>query len=127
MKENDISGLVIDKCFKIHQGLGPGLFESVYESVLCYELGKANLKFERQVPISIIWENQIIDNSFYADVIVEEKLIIELKSIEKISAVHNKQLLTYLKLTGIKLGLLINFGEELMKSGITRLVNGKLE
>jgi GxxExxY protein len=127
MNEESISKVVVDKCFKIHRGLGPGLFESVYESVLCYELEKVGLVYERQVPVSVIWENQVLDNSFYADVIIENKLIVELKSIEKVSSVHQKQLLTYLRLSGIKLGLLINFGEELMKTGITRLINGKLE
>ena len=127
MKENEISGIIIDSCYKIHKGLGPGLFESVYESILCYELERKGLEFKRQMPISIIWENQKINHSFYTDEVVEQKVIVELKSIELISAVHHKQLLTYLKLSDIKLGLLINFGEELMKTGITRLINGKLE
>ena len=127
MNENELSKIIVDKCLKIHKGLGPGLFESVYEKVLLHELVKVGLNCKTQVPIPIIWDNKIFDKTFFADLVVENKVIIELKSIEEIAPVHKKQLLTHLKLSGIKLGLLINFGEELMKTGVTRLINGTLE
>lgn len=123
MKENDISQLVIGLCIEIHQNLGPGLFESVYEEVLAYKMNNKGLKFERQKPIPVIYEEVKLEIGFRADFIVEDKVIIELKSVELIHDVHKKQLLTYLKLTDKKLGLLINFNESLLKNGITRIVN----
>ena len=123
MHENEISGKILDCSIKIHGILGPGLFESVYEEVLCYELQKANLNFKRQVGIQVKYESVKMDIGFRADIIVENKVIIELKSVEAIAPVHKKQLLTYLKLSGIKLGLLINFNEVLLKDGLTRIVN----
>lgn len=123
MTENEISKIVVDCCYKIHKTIGPGLFESVYEEVLCYELSKHGLNFERQKPFKIIYENIKLDVGFVADIVVENKLIIEIKSVETIKAVHHKQLLTYLKLTDTKLGLLINFNSNLIKDGITRIVN----
>ena len=124
MNENDISKSVLDAAFKIHKQLGPGLFESVYESVLEYELiNKHNLNVRKQVAIPVIWEDVKLDIGFRSDLIVEDKLIIEIKSIETLAPVHHKQLLTYLKLTNLKLGLLINFNEELLKNGIKRIVN----
>lgn len=123
MKENDISQLLIGLCIEIHQNLGPGLFESVYEEVLAYKMNNKGLKFERQKPIPVIYEEVKLEIGFRADFIVEDKVIIELKSVELIHDVHKKQLLTYLKLTDKKLGLLINFNESLLKNGITRIVN----
>jgi len=123
MDENGLSKIIVECCLKIHRTLGPGLLESVYEEVLNYELKKHKLKCKRQVGIPVIYESIKLDIGFKADIVVEDKVIIELKSVEKIMPVHKKQLLTYLKITKIKLGLLINFNEELIKNGITRIVN----
>jgi GxxExxY protein len=123
MTENDISRIVVDCCFKIHTTLGPGLLESVYEEVLSHELIKKRLIVERQKGIPVIYENMKMELGFRADLIVENKVIIELKSVDAIAPVHSKQLLTYLKLTGLKLGLLVNFNEALIKDGIKRIVN----
>lgn len=124
MTENEISKQVVDAAFKIHTTLGPGLLESVYEAVLAYELKQRGLKVVRQKSIPVIYEEVHLEEGFRADLIVEDKVIIELKSVETIAPVHKKQLLTYLRLTNLKLGLLINFGDELIKTGITRVVNG---
>jgi GxxExxY protein len=123
MTENELSKIIVDVSYKIHTELGPGLLESVYETILFYELSKINLKVEKQKPIPLIWEDIKLDIGFRSDIIVENKVIIEIKSIEKIADVHPKQLLTYLKITNLKLGLLINFNEKLIKNGITRIVN----
>ncbi len=123
MNENEISSIIIDVCFKIHTSLGPGLFESVYEEILDYEFAKLNLNVQRQKSIPVFWENLKMDIGFRADFIIENKIIIEIKSVETVAHVHKKQLLTYLKITGIKLGLLINFNEALLKDGISRIVN----
>lgn len=123
MTENEISSILVDLFLKIHKTLGPGLFESVYEAALCYELEKAGLNFTRQEGISVYYEGVKMDLGFRADIIVENKVIVEIKSIEAIAPVHHKQLLTYLKLTDLKLGLLVNFNESLIKDGITRIVN----
>lgn len=123
MKENDITGLVIDKAYKIHKTLGPGLFESVYEEILTYELKKEGLKIERQKAIPVIWDDLEMELGFRSDLIIENKVIVEIKSVEEIIPVHSKQILTYLKLTDIKVGLLINFNEELIKHGIKSVVN----
>ncbi|XOV94627.1 MAG: GxxExxY protein [Bacteroidota bacterium] len=123
MYENDISSIVVNTALKIHRKLGPGLFESVYEEVLSYELIKQNLSIERQKVIPVIWGDLFLGQGFRADLIVNQKVIIEIKSIESIAPVHQKQLLTYLKLTKMKLGLLINFNEALIKNGIQRIVN----
>ena len=123
MDENEISEVIVDCCYKIHTGLGPGLLESVYEEVLYYELQKRDLRCERQAKIPFTYESLNFDVGFKADLIVENKIILELKSVERLLPVHKKQLLTYLKLTGHKLGLLINFNENLIKDGITRIVN----
>mgnify|MGYP002641362278 CR=1 FL=1 len=123
MHENEISKIVLDLCLKIHMELGPGLFESVYENILSYELNKAGLAFETQVEVPVKYDGKLFEKGFRADIIVAEKVLIELKSIEKLTDVHKKQVLTYLKLTGIKLGLLINFNEKLMRYGFTRIVN----
>jgi len=103
--------------------LGPGLLETVYEIVLSHELGKRGLNVQRQVPVSIEYDGILFDEGFRADIIVEKKVILELKSVEKVTAAHKKQIQTYLRLTDKKLGFLLNFGEALMKQGITRAVN----
>jgi GxxExxY protein len=123
MTENDIIGIIIDKCIKIHSRLGPGLLESVYEEVLLYELLNSTLKCERQINIPIVYDNILFNIGYRLDVIVENMVIIELKSVEHVLPVHKKQLLTYLKVTGKKVGLLINFNEDLIKNGIVRIVN----
>lgn len=123
MTENEISKIIVDVCYKIHSTLGAGLFESVYERILVIELKERGLQIERQKTIPVIWEGKKIEKGFKADIIVNKKVIIEIKSVEYVLPVHHKQLLTYLKLTGLKLGLLINFNEPLIKDGITRIVN----
>ena len=123
MTENELSKIIVNECYNIHVNLGPGLLESVYEEILFYELTNKGLKVDRQKPIPVIWKEKKMELGFRADLIVENKVIIELKSVEAIAPVHPKQLLTYLKITGIKLGLLINFNEKLIKDGITRIVN----
>jgi GxxExxY protein len=123
LTENEIATIVVDKCFHIHKMYGPGLFESVYEEILSYELHKSELFIERQKTIELIHEEIKLDRGFKADIIVENKVILELKAVENILPVHQKQLLTYLKLTKMKLGLLINFDEALIKNGIQRIVN----
>lgn len=123
MHENSIAQIIVDKCYKIHNELGPGLLESMYEDLLFYELGKSALQCEKQVPLNVKYDGIDFGVAYRADIIVEKSVIIELKSVETIMPVHKKQLLTYLKLTGCKLGLLINFNETLIKNGITRIVN----
>jgi GxxExxY protein len=123
MNENDLSRIIVDVAFKIHTQLGPGLLESVYEEIMNFELTKRGLFVEKQKGIPVVWENIKMDMGFRADLIVEKKVIIELKSVELIAPVHPKQLLTYLRITQMKLGLLINFNEPLIKNGITRIVN----
>jgi GxxExxY protein len=124
MSENDIARIVVDVALHIHKETGPGLLESVYEIILADELGRLGLSVQRQVSIPIKYKDRVLDEGFRADLVINEKVIIELKSIEHVKDVHKKQLLTYLKLSERKLGLLINFGESLMKNGITRVVNG---
>ncbi len=121
--ENELSKIIVNCCFKIHSTLGPGLFESVYENILAYELSKENLKIEIQKALPVYYEDVKMDIGFRTDIIVENKVIIEIKSVEEILRVHYKQLQTYLKLTNMKLGLLINFNENLIKEGIHRVVN----
>jgi len=124
MTENELAKIVVDAAIQVHRGLGPGLLESVYEAVLAHELVKRGLKVERQVPISIHYDGISFDEGFRADIIVEEKVVLELKSVEQLGASHRKQIQTYLRLTGLKLGLLLNFGAALMKNGFVRAVNG---
>ena len=124
MTENDSGRIVVDAAIAVHRELGPGLLESVYEVIMAYELGRRDLSVRRQVPIPIHYKQMIFEEAFRADLVVENKIIIELKSIEQVSEAHMKQLLTYLRLTGCKLGFLLNFGEALMKRGITRTANG---
>jgi GxxExxY protein len=124
MTENELAAIVVNVSLSIHKQLGPGLLESAYEAIIAFELGLQGLAIERQVPLPLIWHGLLVDDCFRADIIVEKKLLIELKSVEKILPVHKKQLITYLRVTGLKLGLLLNFGGELMKNGIVRLANG---
>ena len=124
MDENDIGREVVDAAIAVHRELGPGLLETVYEIILLDELRERGLQAERQVPVSIEYRRKRFEEGFRADIIVEDKVILELKSVEAISNAHKKQLLTYLKLTGMRLGYLLNFGEAVMKDGITRTVNG---
>ncbi len=123
MSENEISRLVVDLCFKIHKQYGAGLFEKVYEEIFCYEWNKMNLSIIRQKGIKVIHEGIDMGIGFVPDLIVCEKVIIELKSVEALADVHYKQLLTYLRLTNLKLGLLVNFNVPLIKDGIHRIVN----
>ena len=123
MTENEISRIVVDLCYKIHRQYGPGLFESVYEEIFCYEWQKMNLPVVRQKGIKVIHEGIDMGIGFVPDLIVCEKLIIEVKSVEALAEVHYKQLLTYLRLTNLKLGLLVNFKVPLIKDGIHRVVN----
>ncbi len=123
MTENEIATIIVDCCYKVHVALGPGLLESVYEEILTYELLKQGLKIKRQHPIPVVYETVKLDLGFRADLIVEDKVVIEVKSIEAIAPVHGKQVLTYLRLTKLKLGILVNFNEALIKDGIKRIVN----
>ncbi len=123
MKENEIGTIVVESAIAIHRELGPGLLESVYEVVLEYELSRRGLSVKRQLPIPIEYRGMRFDEGFRADMLVEDKVILELKSVGKATPAHKKQVQTYLRLTGCKLGYLLNFGEALMKNGITRLVN----
>lgn len=126
MTENELSKIVFDAGLKIHKKLGPGLFETVYEECLFYELQKQGLKVEKQMVLPIIYEELKISNAFRIDILVESKLILEIKAVEFINPSHKSQLLTYLKMTNCKLGLLINFNEETFKAGISRIINGYL-
>ena len=124
MDENSIGREVVDAAIAVHRELGPGLLESVHEVVVADELTNRGLKMVRQAFVPIKCRGVQFDEGFRADIIVEEKVILELKSVERVSNAHKKQLLTYLKLTGLRLGFLLNFGEAMMKNGITRTVNG---
>ena len=123
MTENELSRIVFDCALKVHQGLGPGLLESAYEECLFYELRKIGLNVEKQKPLPLIYEEVKLDVGYRIDIIVENKLIIEIKSVEALNDVHFAQLLTYLKLTNCKLGLLIDFNVSLIKNGVKRVVN----
>ena len=123
MTENEIAKQVVDAAYQVHTRLGPGLLETVYEVCLAHELKKRGLNARRQEAIPIEYDSLQFDEGFRADVIVEDKLILELKSVESVAKVHKKQLLTYLRLADKRLGLLINFGAELIRDGISRVVN----
>ena len=135
MTENAIATQIVDAAFRIHTTLGPGLLESVYDAVLTYELAQRGLRVSRQQPIPVAYGDVRIDTGFKADLIVEDKVIVEIKPVETLAPVHKKQLLTYLRLAGKRLGLLINFHvvfgarveSALIKHGITRIVNGLRE
>ena len=126
MNENEIGSIIVDAALELHRDLGPGLLETVYEVTLARALAQRGLRVERQVPISIEYRGQVFEEGFRADLVVEGCVIVELKSVERVSPAHKKQLLTYLRLSGLKLGYLLNFGEGLMKDGITRTINGTL-
>jgi GxxExxY protein len=121
---NEISGAIVDAAFKIHTVLGPGLLESVYEAVLEKELLGRGLRVRRPVPVPIHYEDLTFDEGFRADLLVEDRVVVELKSVEQLARVHSKQVLTYCRLLDYRLGLLINFGAELIKDGIKRIANG---
>ncbi|QDU93520.1 GxxExxY protein [Lignipirellula cremea] len=123
MRENDLAKAIVDVAFQIHTKLGPGLLESVYEAVMAHELRKRGLQIETQTPIPVEWDNLKLELGFRADILVERCVVVELKSIEQVAPVHKKQLLTYLRLTDCRLGLLINFNTELIRDGISRVVN----
>lgn len=124
MNENQLGSQILCAAIEIHRELGPGLLESVYEAVLARELLNRGLPVERQVSVSIVYKGLRFDEGFRADLIVADKVLLELKSVERVTPAHKKQLQTYLRLTGIKLGYLLNFGEAVLKEGITRCVNG---
>jgi len=124
VRENEITGVIIDAAIDIHRRLGPGLLESVYTAVLAHELRKRHLHVEVEAPITVNWETVCLEVGFRADLVVERAVIVELKSVEQVAKVHKKQLLTYLRLAEMRVGLLINFGMELLKDGIHRVVNG---
>ena len=123
MMENEIAVKVLDICFDIQRKLGPGLLESIYEEILKYELEAAGFNVLRQKSIPVVWNTLHLETGFRLDLIVEDKVILELKSVDALAPVHAKQVMTYLKLTGIKLGLLINFNENYLKTGVKRIVN----
>jgi GxxExxY protein len=124
LTENEIGKVVLDAAMQIHRDLGPGLLETVYEVVLVRESPGRGLQVERQVPVPILYGGVRFEEGFRADIIVEGKVILELKPVEQLSKIHTKQMLTYLKLNGLKLGYLLNFGGNLMKDGIERVVCG---
>jgi len=127
MKENEIGSIVVGTAIELHRKLGPGLLENVYEVIFMKALVKKGLSVQRQVFFPIEFEGEHFDTGFRVDLLIEGKVIIELKSVEKIIPVHKKQLLTYLKLSNKKIGYLLNFGAELMKDGIVRIINGFLD
>ncbi len=127
MDENVVARQIVDAAYRVHTTLGPGLLESVYEAAPAYELGKRGLHVSRQEPIPVVYEAVRIHAGFFADLLVEDQVIVEIKAVETIAPVHKKQLLTYLKLAGKRLGLPINFNVALIKHGITRIVNGLQE
>jgi GxxExxY protein len=126
MNENEIARIVFDCALRVHKQLGPGLLESAYEECLCYELRKLNLKVSKQRPLPLIYEDVFLEVGYRVDLMVEEKFIVEIKSVEALNDVHLAQILTYLKLSGCKLGMLINFNVSLLKYGIKRVINGDL-
>ena len=127
MTENEIAKKVLDAAFLVHTKLGPGLLESVYEVVLAHELRKVGGVVERQKPMPISYDGLVFEEGYRADLLVDRKVIVELNSVAALSGVHAKQVLTQLRLSGLKLGLLINFGEAHLKNGIKRIINGQLE
>jgi len=125
MKHGELTSILISICIKVHEALGPGLLESVYEEVICYELTKLGIPFSRQQGIAFYYEDVKMDIGFRADILVDTSVIMELKSTESINPVHAKTVLTYLRLSGVEVGLLINFNVVLLKDGITRLVQDR--
>jgi len=126
MTENELATIAVDICFKIHNNLGPGLLESVYEAAFAHELDKRNIPYSKQQGIVANYENIVLDVGFRADIIMENKLVVEIKSVEHLEKVHHKTVLTYLKLTGIKLAILVNFNDNLIKDGLHRKIYGQL-
>ena len=126
MTENELATIAVDICYKIHTTLGPGLLESVYEAAFCYELEKRNIPYLRQPPIPVYYDGRLLEVGFRADIIMAGKLLVELKSIEHLEKVHHKTVLTYLRITEIKLAILVNFNVTLIKDGIHRKINGEL-
>jgi iron complex transport system substrate-binding protein len=124
METDELTGLIVDTAFHIHRDLGPGLLESVYELVLAAALQRRGLKVERQKPVSFTYDGMTFDEGFRVDLLVEGRVVVELKSVEKLAPVHAKQLLTYLRLMKLPVGLLINFGAGTFKEGVHRIVNG---
>lgn len=124
MTENEIARVVVDAAYCVHKHFGPGLLETVYEVSLAHELTKRGLRVERQKGISVRYDSITFDEGFRADLVVEDKVVLELKAVEAVHRVYKKQLLTYLRLMGKRLGLLVNFNEDLIKDGISRVVNG---
>ena len=124
MKENEIATRVVDAAYRLQSGLGPGIFEIVYEVSLAHDLRKHGYLVERQVPVPIIWDGITFDEGFRADLIIDDCVLVEVKSIAALDAVHSKQVLTYLRLMDKRLGLLVNFGEQLIRHGIKRIANG---
>src|SRR6266496_5769677 len=127
MKENEIAARVVEVSYQLHTALGPGIFEIVYEGALAHELRKHGYFVERQVPVPITWDGIMFDEGFRADLVIDNCVIVEVKSIAALDPVHSKQVLTYLRLMDKRLGLLINFGEHLIKHGIKRIANGMPE
>ena len=127
MTENEIAKQILDCAFVVHTKLGPGLLESVYDVVMAHELKKKGRTVERQKPLPITYDGIRFEEAFRADLLVDGKVIAELKSVESLSPLHAKQVLTQLRMTDLKLGLLINFGEAHLKNGIKRIINGKLD
>ena len=123
MQINNITGAIVDAAIRIHKTLGPGLLESVYQKLLAHELRKRGLSVQAEVAVPVVWDGVEIELGYRADLIVEGCVIVELKSVERVQPVHKKQVLTYLKISGMKVGLLINFGQELLKDGIHRVVS----
>ena len=127
LTENEIASQIVDAAYQIHTSLGPGLLESVYEALMAHELNRRGLLFVRQQPVPVVYDGIHLETGFRADLIVEDRVVVEIKSVDVLAPVHKKQLLTYLRLTGKRLGLLINFDTALIKDGIARVVNGLLE
>lgn len=127
MNENEIGKIIVETAVSLHKELGPGLLETVYEVILAHKLKDHGLSIDRQVAVPIEYNGIKFDEGFRIDLLVNNKVIIELKSVEQLHKAHKKQLLTYLKLTGCKLGYLLNFGEALMKDGISRIINGDID
>ena len=127
MNENEIGKIVVDTAVGLHKELGPGLLETVYEVILAHKLNGQGLSVGRQVAVPIVYNGITFDEGFRIDLLVNNKVIIELKSVEQLHKAHKKQVLTYCKLTGCKLGFLLNFGESLMKDGISRIINGDID
>lgn len=126
MTENEISKIVFESALKVHKALGPGLLESAYEECLFYELKKSNLKVEKQKALPLIYEEVKLDVGYRIDLLIENKFIVEVKSVEALNDVHLAQLLTYLRLSDCRLGFLINFNVKLLKEGVRRVINGAL-